>query len=73
MRVLVIVLLSGLGSLLSGCSSNGDQPGANLKETDHEYVNAVNREARFGGVRKVDVYWVNPPQKRKDEDKEPLL
>jgi hypothetical protein len=56
-----------------GCSSRGEHSDVGLYETDRDYVNAVNREARMGGMSKVDVYWVNPPVKRKAEYDEPPL
>lgn len=73
MRILAVVLLSVLTLLLMGCSSRGEHSDVALYETDSDYVNAVNREARMGGMSKVDVYWVNPPVKRKAEHDEPPL
>jgi len=67
------MLLSALTLLLTGCSSREDHSSVALYEIDRAYVDAVNREARMGGTSKVDVYWVNPPVKRKVDNNEPPL
>ncbi|RUO68362.1 hypothetical protein [Idiomarina ramblicola] len=73
MRILFVVLLSVSTLLLTGCSSRSQHSGVALYEIDRGYVDAVNREARMGGTSKVDVYWVNPPVKKKAESNEPPL
>jgi len=69
------MLLSAFIILSAGCSSQGKHSGAALYEVDQDYVDAVNRQARMGGMNKVDVYWVNPPVKRKvdNNNEEPSL
>lgn len=73
MRILLVVLLSAFTLLLTGCSSRSEHSGFGLYEIDRNYVDAVNHEARMGRTSRVDVYWVNPPVKRKTGYNEPPL
>lgn len=63
-RKFLPLLLTAL--LLAGCASSGDARFARTSgwERDEAYVSAVERLAKENGAQ---VYWVNPPHKRKDD------
>ena len=70
-RVLQVVLVASAAALVSACASSGGMASAPAPAdpavqgerilTDAAYVAAVERSARD---RRVQVQWVNPPQKR---------
>ncbi|MBB5015654.1 hypothetical protein [Rehaibacterium terrae] len=64
-----LLMVAALASL-AACAGRGElrateQQTASLRQ-DAEYIAAVERIARRRGVQ---VYWVNPPQRRSDEDR----
>lgn len=52
--------------LLAACASTGETTQARSSgwERDEAYISAVERLAKENGAQ---VYWVNPPHKRKDD------
>ncbi|MCK7459552.1 hypothetical protein [Idiomarina aminovorans] len=65
MRLSIILLFVVFTVFVAGCSSQSGSSRVALKQIDRDYVDTVNRQATVGGV---DVYWINPPQKEKNED-----
>ena len=59
-------LLFAAAALLAGCASSGDARFVRTAkyEPNTAYMAAVEKVADENGA---DVYWVNPPQKRKDQ------
>lgn len=63
-----IATLSALVSLflLAGCASTpSPDTSQTIRNVDHAYVNAVDRQASRTGVR---VFWVNPPRRNDGGD-----
>ena len=71
MKIKAIMTLALLAAAVSGCASNGkNTPFLERAVSNHDtaFIGAVEREAKTG-TSFVDIYWVNPPQRKATTDK----
>ena len=69
-RSMFILPVVGAGMLVSGCAGiKTPDEGVVRHQIDRQYVAAMERSARGSGIP-VKIIWVNPPEKRVEDDGE---